>query len=354
MSELDIRKSINSRLKLAENQTEGTFGQDIVGAVAYELDRTEQLKVNTLLDRAFASTAQGSDLDLVGADNEVPRKEAQKAKVTVTITGNRDVVINYNLQIGYADLIFTSLENAQIPEIGTIDIEFECNTAGTAGNVPQGVQFEFISQVYGLKSAIAKSAGHDGFDREDDDSYRPRILEKMRSEGSSGNAAHYKQWAEEVTGVSKALIKPLAYGNGTVGVRIATQDNQTPSEELIKEVKDNIDAKKPIGATATVESVEYVDINVVANVNVDKSSSDEAIKGQFNEKLIEYLKTLGNDKPEQEEKEVVVSYLKMSDLLFDCQGLLDVLSYTLNGGTKSIELSSIQVARLGETQINAS
>ena len=354
MSELDIRKSINSRLKLGENQTEGTFGQDIVGAVAYELDRTEQLKVNTLLDRSFATTAQGSDLDLVGADNDVIRKEAQKARVLVTISGTKDVVVGVGVQITYADLIFTSIENKNIPESGSVDVEFECNTAGSAGNIPTGVKFTFVVPVYGLNSAVAKEAGHDGFDTEDDESYRERILAKIRSEGSSGNAAHYKQWAEEITGVSKALIKPLAYGNGTVGIRIATPDNQTPSEELIKQVKAHIEAEKPIGASITVESVEYIDINIVANVNVDQSSSGEVIKSQFNEKLKDYLKNLGNDNPVQEDQEVVVSFLKMSDLLFDCQGVSDVLDYTLNGGKVSIKLSSIQIARLGETTINAS
>lgn len=349
MSQEDILQSMNSRLTLGENKTEGTFGQDVLGSVAYEIDKTEETKINTLLDRAFATTAKGEDLDRVGADNEVIRKEAQAAKVTVTITGTKGIIITSGLQIGYADLIFTSLESKQIPESGSVDIEFQCDTPGTIGNIPAGVQFDFVSQVYGLTSAIAKDAGHDGFDKEDDESYRERILAKIRSEASSGNAAHYKQWAEEITGVSKALIKPLAYGNGTVGVRIATPDNQTPSEELLTQVKNHIDEEKPIGATVTVESVDYVDINIVANLNIDSSSSKEAVKTQFDAKLDDYLKSLDTDLDEP----AVVSYLKMSDLLFDCKGVKDVLSYTMNGGSISIQLTDIQIARRGATTINA-
>lgn len=349
MSQEDILKSMNSRLTLGENKTEGTFGQDVLESVAYELDRTEELKINTLLDRAFATTAKGEDLDKVGQDNDVIRKPAQAAKVLVTITGNKDIVVSTGMQISYADLIYSSIENKQIPEEGFVDVLFQCQTTGTIGNIPAGVQFDVVSQVYGLKSAIAKAAGYDGFDTEDDESYRERILAKIRSEASSGNAAHYKQWAEEITGVSKALIKPLAYGNGTVGVRIATPDNQTPSAELIKEVKAHIDEEKPIGATVTVESVEYVDINIVANVNIDSSSSKEAVKSQFEEKLTEYLKSLDTNAGDPP----VVSYLKMSDLLFDCQGVKDVLSYTMNGGSISINLTDIQIARKGATTINA-
>lgn len=349
MSQEDILQSMNSRLTLGENKTEGTFGQDILGSVAYEIDKTEQTKVDTLLDRAFASTAKGNDLDLVGEDNDVTRKPAQAAKVLVTITGNKDIVVTSGLQISYADLVFKSIETEQIPESGSVDIEFQCETPGTVGNVPAGVQFDFISQVYGLTSAVAKEAGHDGFDTEDDESYRARILAKIRSEASSGNADHYKEWAEETTGVAKALIKPLAYGNGTVGVRIATPDNQTPSEELLTQVKDHIDEEKPIGATVTVESVDYVDINVVANLNIDSSVSSEAIKVQFNDKLANYLKNLDYD----DDEPPVVSYLRMSDLLFDCKGVKDVLSYTMNGGIISIPLTDIQIARVGGTTINA-
>ena len=111
MSQEDILKSMNSRLTLPENQTEGTFGQDILGSVAYELDNTIELKVNTLLDRAFALTAYGDDLDRVGEDNDVYRKLEQPAKVLVTITGTPGIAVETNVQIEYADLIFKSIQN---------------------------------------------------------------------------------------------------------------------------------------------------------------------------------------------------------------------------------------------------
>lgn len=343
MSQEDILKSMNSRLNLPENQTEGTFGQDILGSVAYELDNTIELKVNTLLDRAFALTAYGDDLDRVGEDNDVYRKLEQPAKVLVTITGTPGIAVETNVQIEYADLIFKSIQNAIIPESGSVDVLFECKTGGIVGNIPQGVEFVFVSPVYGLNSAVSKEAGYDGVDREDDDSYRPRILAKIRSEGSSGNAAHYKEWAEEIPGVDKALVVPLEFGNGTVGIHISTPTKQNPSNELLQKVTDNILAKKPIGSTPTVMSVEYIDINIVATLNISSESSAQAVKTQFEEKLDAYLDTTTD----------TVSYLRMSDLLFDCTGVNDVLSYTMNGSNKSISLTEKQIARKGTVTINA-
>lgn len=349
MSSEDILNSMNSRLTLAENKTEGTFGQDILESVSYELDRTEELKVNTLLDRAFATTARGEDLDRVGADNDVDRKQATQAVVSVKVTGNQDQAVTQGLQITYADLLFTCLDDAIIPAAGYVDVEFRCDTAGSVGNVPDGVEFDFVGAIYGLTSAVAIAAGHDGFDKEDDESYRERILAKIRSEASSGNAAHYKQWAEEVTGVKHALIKPLEYGKGTVGVHISTPDNQTPSQALLDNVAAHIEEERPIGATVTVSSVEYVNINVAANVVLETGASASYIKEQFDAKLEKYLDGLQTSVGATP----IVSYLKMSDLLFDCQGLADVSSYTLNGGTASIQLTDVQIARLGSTTINA-
>ena len=50
--------------------------------------------------------------------------------------------------------------------------------------------------------------------------------------------------------------------------------------------------------------------------------------------------------------DLTVSYLRMSDLLFNCQGVEDVTNYTMNGGKVSINLSETQVARAGSITIN--
>ena len=165
---------------------------------------------------------------------------------------------------------------------------------------------------------------------------------KIRSEASSGNKAHYQLWAESVDGVGKAIILPLWNGNGTVKVLISTPDKTDPTEELLQRVSDYIEDNAPIGATVTVASVDYFDVDIVADCVIDSSGSTTTVKAEFTELLKQYLDTA----------DLTVSYLRMSDLLFNCQGVEDVTNYTMNGGKVSINLSETQVARAGSITIN--
>lgn len=338
----DYVASINKNLKLDENKIEGTFGQDIVEAVAYELAVQKDTQIDTLLSRAFVSTAHGDDLDLCGADVGLSRKQATKSKIDVRITGNPDQVVSTAVKISYDNVVFTSTENKTIPSEGYIDVVFQCDTAGILGNIASGTIFDFVGSYYGLKSAVAISKGVGGSDNESDEDYRTRLSAKIRNEASSGNKAHYKQWAESVDGVSKSIILPLWNGNGTVKVLIATPDKSTPSEELLNKVRAEIANNAPIGATVTVASVDYVDININANVQLDKSGSPTTVKNELNVFLTRYLDTTST----------TVSYLRISDLLFSCSGVTDVNNYTINGGTKSITLTDTQVARTGTITVN--
>lgn len=338
----DYVAAMNAELQLDENKMEGTFGQDIINAVGYEMAVQKDTQIDTLLDRAFVTTATGTDLDLCGADAQLPRKEATKSQVLVRITGLENQVVTTSIKISYGNLIFTSLETKSIPAAGYVDVNFQCETAGAVGNVAIGTVFNFDGNYYGLTSAVAVSKGVGGSDREDDESYRQRILYKIQNEASSGNTAHYKLWAESVEGVASALVVPLWNGNGTVKVLISTPDKSNPTQTLLDEVAAYIETQKPIGATVTVAAIDYVNINVSAVVTLSEIGSISNVTEEFNAALAQYLSTYGL---------VTISYLRIADLLLQCTGVLDVQSYTLNGGVQSITLTSTQMARVGTTTI---
>ena len=123
---------------------------------------------------------------------------------------------------------------------------------------------------------------------------------------------------------------------------ISTPDKTDPTEELLQRVSDYIEDNAPIGATVTVASVDYVDVDIVADCVIDSRGSTTTVKAEFTELLKQYLDTA----------DLTVSYLRMSDLLFNCQGVEDVTNYTMNGGKVSINLSETQVARAGSITIN--
>ena len=213
---------------------------------------------------------------------------------------------------------------------------------GTIGNVEANTITEFLTDYQGLKTVNNPESSYDGFDKEDDSIYRQRILDYLADESANCNKAQYEAWAREVIGVQKAVVKSAeeGAGAGNVGVYISAIDS-TVSQDLINNVHDYINSKQFINATVVVESLNYIPINIVATLKIKEGYSEIDIKDEFLIALKQYLPTV----------EKSVSYFKISELLFDCEGVEDVVEYTLNGNVESINLDITDYATAGEVQI---
>jgi hypothetical protein len=62
---------------------------------------------------------------------------------------------------------------------------------------------------------------------------------------------------------------------------------------------------------------------------------------EFTQAFADYLETVTN----------IVSYFRVSDLLYACSGVEDVISYTLNGGTESVTIADTDYPVVGEVNI---
>lgn len=341
----DIQQRINDRVTMQANLLEGGFSQQIIGSVAYELANIQDTELNNIADRCFVKTAKGDDLDKVGADYGLPRREDVAAIVYLKITGVRGSVINNTVKATYNNLVYTVQEYKVINSSGIATVKAKCDTLGTIGNIPAETIKEFLTNYEGLTSVINPEAAYDGFDREDDEIYRQRILDYLAEDATNANEAQYEKWTREVEGVQKAVIKPAeVMGPGTVGVYISAIGDVIVSEELKQNVFNHIDAVQPINATVIVNSLDYIDINITANVVLKDGYETTDVKDELTEKLRTYLPTVDN----------TVSYFNINNLIFDCVGVEDVTSYTLNGGTVSINIKDTQYPITGEVVINES
>jgi uncharacterized phage protein gp47/JayE len=340
----DIQDRINGRLTIDANKLEGGFSQDIIESVSYELANIKDTELDTIADRCFVTTAKGDDLDRCGADYGMPRREEASAIVYLQITGQQYAVINQNVKAVFNNIVYTVQEYKTINSSGVATVKAKCDTPGVIGNVPANSITQFLTNYSGLTSVNNPEPAYDGFDKEDDEIYRQRILDYLAEDASNANEAQYKKWAMEVTGVQKAVIKSAeVMGAGNVGVYISAIDS-TVSQELITAVHDHIDAIQPINATVIVNSLTYVDIDVSATLVLVDGYDPTDVKDEFEIAFKQYLTTVDN----------VVSYFKVSELLFDCSGVEDVVSYTLNGEAESVVLSDTDFATVGEVQIVAS
>lgn len=337
----EIIQRINERLTIDANLLEGGFSQDIIGSVAYELANIYDTELDNIADRVFVETATGEDLDKVGADYGVERRQSAPAIVYLEIEGTQGATVNQNVKATYNNLVFTVQEYKVIDASGKVTVKAQCETSGTIGNVPANTITEFITTYAGLTSVNNPAPAYNGFDVESDDDYRARIKLYLAEDAANCNEAQYKQWALEVTGVKTAVIKGAeTVGAGNVAIFISSQTG-TVTQELIDAVKAYIESKQFINATLIVQSLTYVDMDVDATIVLKDGYTIDEVGEEFTEAFAEYLETVTN----------IVSYFKVSDLLYACSGVEDVLTYTLNNDTQSVTIADTDYPVVGEVTI---
>lgn len=338
-----IQNRINGRIKIDANLLEGGFSQDIIGSVSYELANIKDTEIDTIADRCFVATAKSDDLDKVGADYGLPRRESAFALVELEIKGSQYVVVNQNVKAIYNNLVFTIQEYKKIPSSGVVTVKAKCETSGTVGNVPANTINKLLTEYEGLNAVNNPSPAYDGFDKEDDEIYRQRIMAYLAEDATNANEAQYRKWATDVVGVQKAVIKSAeTMGAGIVGVYISAIGGVSVSEELKKNVKEYIESIQPINATIIVNALEYIDVDVSAQVVLKAGYTKEDVKSELSEKLEQYLPTVDKS----------VSYFRISEFLFDCVSVEDVTDYTLNGEKESLVITDIQYPVVGEINVN--
>lgn len=317
---------------------------DNIQAVAQELAMMYAMEVATIPDKVLLDTAYDEFLDRAALDFGEERLPATLAQGTVLFTGNPGTVIPAGTIIKSELLTFITLEKAIITDTSTVSVKAVCNTAGTAGNVAAGD----ITAVDldGVKvTNIQPFAG--GVDIETDEAFRSRIFDRIRNPSTSGNANDYVKWAKEVPGVGNAVCIPCANGDGTVKVVLLSPEGQAPDEVIIQNATAHIAEMKPIAAAVSVVAAKAKALNISGNIHLSNGFEINNITDQFKDTFTQYLATkqFGSSRS--------LAYFKVSDLLYDIPGVLDVDSYTLNGGTSSITADSDEYFEIAEVSFHA-
>lgn len=187
----------------------------------------------------LAITATGDDLDLIGNNYGVVRKQAEAAVVEVSLPSPPGVLIP-------ATVIYTADANGlqyfpltpAIAAGGFAVHNARCEQVGVSGNLILTDTLQIDSQIGGAeRTATVTALVNTGAEKESDSAYRPRILAVIRSPGGGGNTADYKRWSEEVAGVLRAY--PYS-GNPT---DLATDDGSSvpPERTVYVEADPDID-----------------------------------------------------------------------------------------------------------------
>lgn len=334
----EICGRIKKRLVYEASKLEGSWTADNVQAVANELARIYEEDIDTILDKAFLTTTYGEWADWCCGDYGVKRNLATHSTVDLQIVGTPGKY--ESMEFAADDIVFIT-ETFVIPETGTGTVKAVCKVPGNTGNVLEGTINKIIGNRTKIRKVTNPQPAEGGYNTENDASLIARTLEKIQMPVTSGNIAHYRQWALENTGVEKVKVFPLARGKGTVDVVVIADGNTQPPPPLLEKIHNHIEENRPIGADVLIMTAEPVGISVSADIITAGGYSNEDIRQQFSEQLQMYLQALPFDNYSGFQGGIV-SYLKVVDLLFNCDGVRDVSDYRINGMRNSIRLKNRQ------------
>lgn len=340
----DSRSIIQSRLLSSVddsyNKSEGEFIYDALMPVAIELEGT-YVTVDGMLDKAFADTATGKNLDRIVSSVGLTRKLTSKSYGMVKITGISGSKINKGELVASDSVTFEFDETTIMPSSGSIDVKVQCTSYGIKGNVPIGAIKYFPKTLTGLQSVANVTAFTNGFDEEDDVTLRQRYYTKVRTPATSGNKYHYLNWALSVPGVGNARIIPLWNGNGTVKVIIINSNRVGADAALVQNVANYIEVQRPIGANVTVISAQELALNITVTIIIDTDNYTlDIVKSKIETNITEYLKEVAFQNN-------YVSYAKIGNVILDTDGVKDYSNLRINDGISNISLADNQVAVLG-------
>lgn len=181
---------------------------------------------------------------------------------------------------------------------------------------------------------------------ETDDSYRARLLGRLEAPPGAGNEADWETWARETPGVDVTYVSAINGGSGVVNVYVAKEDpTDSYSSGEIDDIKAYLATKKPAGVTVNVSGITTDTINVTADVDLDPGyAPGSAMESELTALLHAYFDTLqpGDD----------VVYNEIIAAVMDVEGVVDISSLTVDGGSSNVSVPDTQIAVLGNVTVS--
>ena len=314
----------------------GTEALNQTSLYKYGVDRVKQNLIQS---------ATGDDLSEIGSQYGIIRKAAEAAVIIIELPAITGTIIyqtvdfkGNNNNIRY----IPDTDTTAVSNIATITVT--AREIGVAGNLNIGDLLTIGTLVAGAEStATVTSVVNTGADAETDDSYRVRILDKVRNPGGGGNAADYRNWSQEVGGVKRAypysgrpVFDPVTSvpPDRTVYVEAETSidpDGIAPTsllDEVRESITSNLDGKtrQPLGLTNTTlftESITRTSFYVEIRNLVIASEIEAQVKADIETALTNFFRNItpfvdGLDVPA--ERNDLVTDLVISDVVQDVVG----------------------------------
>lgn len=188
----------------------------------------------------------------------VSRKEAEFAggPVSFNVPGSATVIPALTLLKRSADGVEYETQADAPVTAGAATATVKAVETGGIGNADAGTSLTLVFPIEGVNSSATVAAGGivNGSDVEEVETWRARLLARIKQPPHGGANFDYEAWALEVPGVTRAWVYPLHMGAGTVGITFVRDNDTTmiPDAGEVQAVLDYIDARRPVTAEAFV------------------------------------------------------------------------------------------------------
>lgn len=337
----------------------GGFPWDFTYPSALEFDRFANDALMRAIKNMFPQYAAGAYLDMHGRECGVERRPARHATSVLTVRGVPGTLIP-------AGTAFCTASVGDVPSIvylsdvaciiGDVDakIPVTAQEAGKVGNTMADTIMLMQTPIEGVTYISNEEPVHDGFDVENDSSYRERIIATYRLETSFvGNPADYVRWATEVSGVGYAVCIPEWNGPGTVKLVIRDLNGEPASQSIQAEVYDHIaktpdslDRLAPIGALLTVCTPEPLSITFDGIIYLDAGYEADKVLERIIEVLEGYLTGAAIE-------EGLIRWSKCFALVKDVPSVVDMEGFLLNEGCSNLTVTAEQYPRISTMRMTA-
>lgn len=219
-----------------------------------------------------------------------PRKQAIEAAGYIRWDG---VANNLTLKAGAIiqrdDLVqFTALEDTTSAG-GVLRVPISCDVTGAIGNSDDGMLLSLVTPVNGLPSGGLADTVIGGFDIEDLEVWRARVLERYYWTPQGGADGDYVVWAKEVAGITRAWTYRHWMGTGTVGVMVASSDLVNPilDDATVAAAQAHIEPLAPVaGSDLYVFKATAKTVNFTIDLNPDNPSTRAAVEAELRSFLL--------------------------------------------------------------------
>ncbi|WP_044469807.1 baseplate J/gp47 family protein [Mannheimia massilioguelmaensis] len=212
----------------------------VVNRVNAALSAGEHKHVDWLAKQIIPTTADEDYLLEYCAYKGIFRKPASVARGMIVL----DVAFDTEIESGTSwedsttGLQFFAVATTQVAA-GKAEIEIECDTSGTVGNLSAGTTLSLTNAVLGVQSDATVKTLSGGADLESLSSLLARLIYRVQYPPAGGADHDYVRWALECDGITRAWCYPRYMGGGTVGVAVVldNQSNILPSQQDCDTVK---------------------------------------------------------------------------------------------------------------------